>query len=216
METAKNEPGSQSAYFQSGSETFHITVSELVIGRQEPATLVFNYQQVSRQHLKVTKVSKGYLAQDLESRFGTFVNGHTLGIEPIRLQDGDELVLAGVLSLRFFDPAQTQGGKRVGRLKGLWIDPESHEVWLDGQQLSPPLSAAQLTLLKLLEKRSRSFVTREEVVEAVWPDASIDGVSEEAVDGLIKRTRARLREAGSDAIEVRRGIGLRLKPDSEA
>jgi pSer/pThr/pTyr-binding forkhead associated (FHA) protein len=209
----ENESTGQFAYFKCQEDVFHINVSELVIGRQEPADLVFGYPQVSRQHLKITKVSKGYLVQDLESRFGTFINGNPLAAEPIRLQDGDELVLAGVLSLRFFDPAQTQGGKRVGRLKGLWIDPDSHEVWLDGQLVSPPLSAAQLTLLRLLEKRSRAFVTREEVVEAVWPDASIDGVSEEAVDGLIKRTRARLREAGSDAIEVRRGIGLRLKTE---
>ena len=71
-------------------------------------------------------------------------------------------------------------------------------------------AAAQLVLLKLLESRPGSFVSREELVAAVWPDSSVDGVSEEAVDGLIKRLRGRLREAGRDPIEVRRGMGLRL------
>ena len=71
---------------------------------------------------------------------------------------------------------------------------------------------AKLVLLRLLETRPGAFVSREEVVRAVWPESASEGVSEEAVDGLIKRVRARLREGGRDLIEVRRGQGLRLLP----
>lgn len=200
-----------SAYLQEGDRAILLPAADVVVGRQAPAQLVFSYPQISRSHLRLRRTEKGYTVTDLESRFGTFLNGRVVGAEPERLQDGDELVLGGVLSLRFRDPSQTQGGQRVGRLKGIWIDPQSQDVWLDGQRISPPLSAAQLTLLKLLEGQQGSFLSRDELVAGVWPDSSVDGVSEEAVDGLIKRVRARLREAGRDLIEVRRGVGLRLR-----
>ena len=200
---------SEPAYLTEGEHVFPISHTETLIGRQAPAQLRFSNPQVSRQHLRLTRTSRGYVVADLASRFGTFLNGRPVtGEQPI--QDGDELVLGGVLSLRFRDPSQTQGGRRVGRLKGVWIDADSADVWLDGQLLSPPLSAAQLALLKLLESRPGAFVSREEMVAAVWPDSALEGVSEEAVDGLIKRVRGRLREAGRDPIEVRRGHGLRL------
>lgn len=198
------------AYLSHGDQHFPIEFADIIVGRQAPAQVILSYPQISREHLRLARTSKGYTVVDLGSRFGTFLNGQPVGDQPMPLQDSDELVLGGVLSLKFFDPSQTQGGKRVGRLKGVWIDPDSQEVWLDGQQLSPPLSPAQLTLLKLLEQRLGAFVSRDDIVKAVWPEAASEGVSEEAIDGLIKRVRGRLREAGRDPIEVRRGQGLRL------
>lgn len=206
----RDEEKEARAYLQDGERVIPLIGPDVILGRQAPAQLIFSYPQISRSHLRLLRTEKGYTVVDLESRFGTFLNGQPVGADPKRIQDGDELVLGGVLSLRFRDPSQTQGGRRIGRLKGVWVDPESQDVWLDGHHLSPPLSAAQLVLLKLLESRPGSFVSREELVAAVWPDSSVDGVSEEAVDGLIKRLRGRLREAGRDPIEVRRGMGLRL------
>jgi DNA-binding response OmpR family regulator len=47
---------------------------------------------------------------------------------------------------------------------------------------------------------------------AVWPDVS-DGISEDAIDGLIKRTRARLSELnrGDRYIKNVRGRGLMIQ-----
>lgn len=213
LEDFEEGDGEEHAYLQDGERVIPLSGPDVVLGRQAPAQLIFSYPQISRSHLRLRRTEKGYTVVDLESRFGTFLNGQPVGGEPRRLQDGDELVLGGVLSLRFRDPAQTQGGQRIGRLKGVWIDPQSQDVWLDGHRLSPPLSSAQLTLLRLLESQAGAFVSREELVTAVWPDSSVEGVSEEAVDGLIKRVRGRLREAGRDPIEVRRGVGLRLARD---
>lgn len=201
---------SESAFLLEGEEVHPLLSPEVVVGRELPADLRFSYPQVSRRHALLARSENGYTVADLASRFGTFLNGKPVGETPVALKDGDELVLGGALSLRFHDPAETRGGQRVGRIKGVWIDPESDEVWVDGKHLSPALSAAQLVLLKLLDGKPGVFVTREEIVSAVWPDAQIEGVSEEAIDGLIKRLRGRLREAGQDPIEVRRGRGLRL------
>ncbi len=203
---------SESAFLLEGEQRHLLSAEEVVIGREPPADLRFSYPQVSRRHARLTRTDRGYAIHDLGSRFGTFVNGRAVSHDPVRLQDGDELVLGGTLALRYHDPSETRGGRRIGRLKGVWIDPQSEEVWVNGVQLVPPLSAAQLTLLKLLETRPGVFVTREQVVSGVWPEAELEGVSEEAVDGLIKRLRARLREGGEEQIEVRRGRGLRLLP----
>ena len=205
------DSGHELAYLSEGGRNCFLTSGQTTLGRQG-TDLVFAYPQISRQHLRISRGERGYCVVDLSSRFGSFLNGKALQSEAVPLQDGDELVLGGVLSLRFHDPSQTRGGKKVGRLKGVWIDEDAQEVYLDGQLISPPLSVAQLTLLRLLEARPGAFVSREEVVQAVWPEAESVGVSEEAIDGLIKRVRARLRESGRDPIEVRRGQGLRLQP----
>ncbi len=201
---------SESAFLLEGQQRHLLAAEEIVIGREPPSDLRFAYPQVSRRHARLTRTDRGYAIHDLGSRFGTFVNGRAVSDDPVRLQDGDELVLGGTLSLRYHDPSETRGGRRIGRLKGVWLDPQSEEVWVNGVQLNPALSAAQLNLLKLLEARPGVFVSREHVVSAVWPEAELEGVSEEAVDGLIKRLRARLREGGEEQIEVRRGRGLRL------
>lgn len=201
----------ESAFFLVGSERHPLGPDPIVIvGREAPANLLFHYPQVSRRHARLARGESGYTVADLSSRFGTFLNGMPVGETPLPLKDGDELVLGGALAMRFHDPSETRGGQRVGRLAGVWIDPASEEVWVDGKHVTPALSAAQLVLLKLLDARAGVFVTRDEIVAAVWPDAQYEGVSEEAIDGLIKRLRGRLREAGEDPIEVRRGRGLRL------
>jgi DNA-binding response OmpR family regulator len=54
--------------------------------------------------------------------------------------------------------------------------------------------------------------TREQVIEAVWPDVMEEGVSEQAVDALVRRLRDRIEEVDSDAqyIVTIRGHGFRL------
>jgi DNA-binding response OmpR family regulator len=85
-------------------------------------------------------------------------------------------------------------------------------VWIDGQCLQPPLSPAQFCLLQLLDAHRDRICTREQIMLAVWPDVS-DGISEDAIDGLIKRTRARLSELnrGDRYIKNVRGRGLMIQ-----
>jgi len=74
-------------------------------------------------------------------------------------------------------------------------------------------------VLLLLYQVEGSVVTREEIIQEVWPEADPAGVSESALNGLIKRLRQRLRETPIQALgkegaleylEVLRGHGLRL------
>jgi DNA-binding response OmpR family regulator len=94
----------------------------------------------------------------------------------------------------------------------VWSDEAAQDVWVDGQRLSPQLSPAQFGLLQLLIANTGRVCTRDEIVAVVWPDDA-DGVSDDAVDGLIKRVRARLNEVpdGGRYLHNVRGRGLILR-----
>jgi hypothetical protein len=189
-----------------------------LIGRYAPADLVICFPRISRQHARIVRLAVGvYELVDLGSQNGTFVNGRQLGLTPHPLKDGDEIVFGGVAGFRFYDPDQTRKGPRIGRLHGVWLDEQIKAVWVDAQLVDPPLSPAQYTLLHCLYQRAGQVVSRAEIATAVWPDADPTGISEEAIDGLIKRLRQRLRQAQPQVeyVEVVRGHGLRLVHPAE-
>ncbi len=185
------------------------------IGRQPSANITLPLPRISRQHAKITNTSQGYFMVDLGSRNGTFINGEEIGPVPQRLATGDEIVLGGEVVLHFNDPYETINGKMLGRVEGVWINPQTGAVWVDAQQVKPPLSVPQYALLSILYQAEGKIVSRERIIAHVWSDAASEGVSSDAVNGLIKRLRARLHEAqpNREYIEVLRGHGLRLVQD---
>ena len=56
-------------------------------------------------------------------------------------------------------------------------------------------------------------MSRDELVAHVWPDAHAEGVSEEALDALVRRVRERIVQAGGERayIVTLRGQGFRLE-----
>jgi len=185
---------------------------EFIIGRRPPADLILSNSLVSRRHARIVQRDWASWIKDLASRNGVFVNGEPVGATPVRLEDGDLIVIAGVVSLTYHDPSATRAGPRLGKLTGIWIDPANDDAWVDAVRLEPPLSLSQLALLRLLYTRLDQPVSNGEIVAAVWPDEDPAGVSKQALDGLIKRLRKRLRDAspGRDHIQVVRGYGLKL------
>jgi len=184
---------------------------ETIIGRHADTGITLPLPRISRRHARIARTETGFTLTDLGSTNGTFINGNPLPPNTAqRLTGGDEIVLGGSVSLRFEDPEETAQGPALGKLRGIWINPETHAVWVDALPVDPPLSAAQFTLLNLLYRTS-GIVSRAEIISAVWHNADPAGVREEEVDGLIKRLRQRLRQtAKNDYIQVIRGRGLRL------
>lgn len=182
------------------------------IGREIDQEIAIDANAVSRQHAEVRRTGHGYLIADLESRNGTFVNGERLGEDPHPLRDGDEIVIAGVETLRFIDPMATPMAPAIGRLTGVWVDPVSRAVWVDAQPIEPPLSERQQDLIELLANNEGVVVDRQTIIETVWADVAAEGVSAEAIDALVKRLKARVRplQLHGDYIEVHRGRGIRL------
>lgn len=186
---------------------------EVIIGRDQAADLVVPLRSISRRHARIVQIKRAYYLCDLDSRNGTFLNGRPIGHELQRLKDGDTIVLGGVIEFCFHYPTETEDSPRVGRLTGIWVEEGTHEVWVDGHQVQPPLSMAQFTLLRLLLNAGGRIVSRDEIIAAVWPQADPGGVSDEAVDALVKRLRARLRATSADHEYIRfvRGHGVKLE-----
>jgi len=185
---------------------------KVTIGRSGDCDVVLVERQVSRYHAQIRRTDNQYILEDLGSKNGTCVNGRQV-TGPYVLQDGDEIQIALCVKLSFV------GGEATaplvfesGRPSGLYLDKERHLVLVDGRELTPPLSLAQYRLLELLYDGAGRVCDRDEIVEAVWPEASEQGVSDQAIDALVRRLRERIAEIDPhhQYITTVRGHGFRL------
>jgi DNA-binding winged helix-turn-helix (wHTH) protein len=195
---------------------------DVILGRGEECDIVLTERQVSRQHVRIYREEDAFFLQDLDSRNGTWVNGQQLkGTR--RLSDGDEIHLALAVRIQFigsgataplpFEPPPNVG---AGRLR---LEPEARRVFVNHVELNPPLSPPQYRLLEMLYTNQGRICTRDSVIETVWPDAVGEGVSEQAIDALVRRLRDRLAEVDPEFqyIMTVRGHGFRLNnPADEA
>jgi DNA-binding response OmpR family regulator len=183
----------------------------MIIGREEDCDIVLPSRQVSRSHARIRRSGGRHILEDLGSKNRTFVNGQEL-TEPYTLQDGDEIQVALSFKLYFVDAGATAPLFFGERRAGLRLDKDAKSVWIKGGELDPPLSLAQYRLLELLYDNKGAVCSRDEVVEAVWPDAVEEGVSEQAIDALARRLRERLSELDPDHqyIVTVRGHGFRF------
>ena len=184
--------------------------SDMIIGREEDCDIVLPSRQVSRNHARIRRSGGRHILEDLGSKNGTFVNGREL-TEPYPLQDGDEIQIALSFKLFFVDAGATVP-LFFERQAGLRLDKDAKSVWIKGQELDPPLSLAQYRLLELLYDNEGKVCSRDEVVQAVWPDVVEEGVTEQAIDALARRLRERLSELDPDHqyIVTVRGHGFKF------
>ena len=93
----------------------------------------------------------------------------------------------------------------------LSLDEDRRTVIIKGRELAPPLSLAQFRLLEMLYDANGAVCGRDDIIEAVWPGTSGLGVSEQAIDALVRRLRDRLAELDDhNYIVTVRGHGFRL------
>lgn len=198
----------------------------LLLGRENDCNVVIPSRQVSRMHARVTATEDGILLEDLASKNGTHHNGKQVS-EPVILKDGDIIQIALAQQFIYISsdatlPLESVGMKyqEIGGVnRRLRLDSRSHRVFVQEREISPPLSAAQFLLLDLLYQRLGQVVPRSQLIQAVWEDDEAVGVSEQALDALVRRLRDRLAAADpthSYIITVR-GHGLRLdNPEIES
>lgn len=194
------------------NQQWTITSEEFLIGRGGDCDLVLPERQVSRHHAKILREDGGFVLQDLGSKNGTHLNGDQV-TGRTRLHDGDEIQIALCVKLVFigtgatlpltFEPPTPE--------RALTINEAERSVHIKGKRLSPPLSLAQFRLLQLLDEADGAVCSRDEIVEVVWPGTEGIGVSEQAIDALIRRLRDRLAELDSHNYVVTvRGHGFRM------
>jgi DNA-binding response OmpR family regulator len=184
---------------------------ETTIGRWPDNDVVVDDRWVSRYHAQIRREEDRYLIQDRDSRNGTFVNGQRV-VEPRILADGDVVQVTPLVMLTFVDYGATAPLPGEIQVPGLELDLGARQVKVHGRLLVPPLSHAQFTFLSLLAGQPGRVYSREEVVKAVWPDDHAEGISDEAIDALVRRIRLRLRKLDPDGeyVVTVRGYGFKL------
>ncbi len=201
-----------------------LTEDNVRVGRGEDCEIMIPERAISRQHIRIFKAGDDWFIEDLDSKNGSWLNGHKL-LGEAKLYDGDEINLAQVLNLQFLGTGATapnlidapdfigksqRPAQPGGRLR---VDTDARRVYIGEKEIDPPLSPPQYRLLELLFNNTGRICTRESVIEAVWPDVVGEGVSEQAIDALVRRLRDRIAEVDPDwqYIVTVRGHGFRLE-----
>ncbi len=190
----------------------------ITLGRDPECDVVIPDRQVSRFHARMIVEKGGVILEDLDSKNGTFINGKLID-QPTSLQDGDIIAIALVQNFSFLssdatmpmmDPMTATAPSQLGWLR---IDYRSRRVWVKNTEVIPPLSVPQFRLLQILFEQQGKVVPRQDLITAIWGAEDAIGVSEQAMDALVRRLRDRLStiDPSHSYIVTVRGHGLRLE-----
>lgn len=196
-----------------GGQKWPLEKDIVLVGRGQDCDIVLPERPISRRHAEVRRQGNQYVLRDLGSKNGTYLNGQEID-GPVPLQDGDEIQIALRVKLLFVGvdatiPLTLDDTKGPG----LRLDKVGRRVWVQGQEVTPPLSLAQYRVLELLYDGQGGVCSRDEIVTAVWTDEEAAGVTEQAIDALIRRLRDRLVELDPEHqyVVTVRGHGFRLE-----
>ncbi|WP_457607154.1 response regulator transcription factor [Nitratifractor sp.] len=93
------------------------------------------------------------------------------------------------------------------RYRNLRLDPESHRLWRDGEELHP--TRLEFELLHYFLRQPGRVISREELLEEVWPEGEDRGLK--SVNVAVNRLKKKIEIPGeSPYIEAVRGVGYRL------
>jgi len=185
----------------------------LTIGRELTCEVVIPDRQVSRFHARLTPTDEGIVLEDLGSKNGVHRNGAPV-VGQVTLQDGDMVQIALAQQFLYLTSDATvpltESETTTGRLR---MDQRSRRVWVDNQLIDPPLSALQFHVLRVLSENAGQVVDRHQLVSEAWGDEQAVGVSDQALDALLRRLRDRIAEIDPEHtyIHTLRGHGIRLE-----
>src|SRR5512137_3051501 len=164
----------------------------LLVGREATCEIVVPDRMVSRFHARISPTGEGIVLEDLDSKNGTHRNGNPV-VGQVILQDGDTVQIALAQQFLFLTSDATvplsEDDAHPGRLR---LDLRSRRVWVDDRLIDPPLSALQFHVLRVLFENQGQVVDRQDLVTKVWGDEQAVGVSDQALDALIRRLRDRI------------------------
>jgi DNA-binding winged helix-turn-helix (wHTH) protein len=191
---------------------------QVIIGRTGSCDISISNQQVSRKHARVFLTDQGPALEDLGSKNGTFHNGKPVS-ETIILREGDVIQIALAQEFIFLGQDATLPltpeefeSSVIAYFRRIRVEKDSRRTWIINRELSPPLSDLQFKLLLLLSESSGRVLTRTEIINSVWGTKEAIGVTDQALDALIRRLRDRLEEYDEEFeyIITVRGQGFRF------
>jgi pSer/pThr/pTyr-binding forkhead associated (FHA) protein len=195
---------------------------DLLVGRDADCDIVITNRQVSRHHARFHLSKDGIWLEDLGSKNGTHHNGRLL-TDKVMLQDGDVVQIALAQQFIFLSSDATlplsgdlhleDMQAAIDQKRRLHLEKKSRRVWVLEQEILPPLSVSQFTLLEKLYLNEGQVVSRADIIREVWGEENAIEISDQALDALVRRLRDRLAEADASHtyIATIRGHGLRLE-----
>jgi len=193
-------------------------ITQLVIGRTSACDIAITNQQVSREHARIILTEDGPSLEDLGSKNGTFHNGKPVTDTTI-LEDGDVIQIALAQEFVFLGQDATVPlapgdfeSSVISYFRRIRLEKDSCRTWIMNRELDPPLSALQFSFLSLLSEASGRVLSRSEVINGVWGSQQSLGVTDQALDALVRRLRDRIAEIDPehDYIVTVRGQGFRM------
>jgi DNA-binding response OmpR family regulator len=184
---------------------YALEVDICTVGRSPMCQIVVPRQIVSRLHARIERAGPRHMLRDAGSANGTYINGHRIH-EPYLLRHRDLVGLGDTTAvLRFIDPDPTFERPDVVR-----YDERRMTFFLGQQPLD--LSRNQFRLLHHLYQHLSDVCTRESCAEAIWGRDYDPGRDAQALDGVCRDLRRRLREIdpNADPIKTHRNFGYEL------
>ena len=191
-------------------KTFTLSKPSVVVGRltsQNKPDIELNDEVISRQHLEILQKDDRYWVRDLGSTNGTVLNDDRiiagnlyelkhnsrigLGVEGASART--LLVFKESEDTNIINKKQALTGKRSKAPVVVWlkIDEGKKEALVDGKQKK--LSKKEYDLILFLYRNASNICSREEIIEAVWPESKDpSAISDATIDQLVHRLREKV------------------------
>jgi pSer/pThr/pTyr-binding forkhead associated (FHA) protein len=190
-------------------KVFNLDRPRTVVGRltsQNKPDIELSADVISRQHLEILKKEDRYWVKDLGSTNGTMLNDDRIiagNLYELKHNSKIGLGVEGVSAhtvLVFKESEDTnimQGKGSAGRqgtpptVAWLNIDEGKKEALIDGKPKK--LSKKEYDLLLMLYRNAGNICSRDEIIEAVWPESKDpSAISDATIDQLVHRLREKV------------------------
>ena len=191
---------------EDAGKIFILDKAAVTIGRRTAhytPDIELNSEVVSRRHVEIVQKGGRFYARDLGSTNGTMLNDdRILPGKSYELKHNSRigLGLEGdtahiVLTFKESESTDIITGKKGGisRSKVIWLkmDEGKKEALVDGKHAR--LSRKEYELLSFLYRNAGKICSRDEIIDAVWPESKDPGaISDAAIDQLVHRLRQKV------------------------
>lgn len=116
-----------------------------------------------------------------------------------------------IFSAAFADFVREQERRQHDLPRGVWLDEDAGEVYVDGRRAST-LTDLEYRLLRALYERRDKLCDKYRLVQEVWGESYIDEVDDARIEKLVSRVRAKIEEDPTNPqyLVTVRGRGYRL------
>lgn len=151
---------------------------EAIIGRDPDCDVVLDNIFISRFHARVRRTADGYELTDLNSR-----NGVLIGDNPVQgpmVLPADVPFTIGPFQLSVAERSQLEQVTQPFTPQSsspsalLVVDPDTHEVLVDGAPVRPRLSPLEFRLLAILDDAHGRVCERSSLGDAIWGEEQWD------------------------------------------